>query len=138
MAKAAAGLHTPDLREDADAGPRRRAGARRRRRDDRVGAYVARRVRDLRLARALTQEELAAALGVKRESVSRYESGERAITIALLLDIAAALGEPLAAFLPPEPPAAEPLAEIVAALRGRPDLIPDLRTLLAAPRREPS
>lgn len=74
--------------------------SRRRAREAQVAGYVARRVRDIRLGRAVTQEELAGALGVKRESMSRYESGERAITIALLLDIATALGQPVTAFLP--------------------------------------
>lgn len=108
----------------------------RRQREDTVGAYVARRVRDLRLARAMTQEELAAALGVKRESMSRYESGERAITIALLLDIAAALDHPIEAFLPHAPGEQPPIAEIVAALRARPDLIPSVQDLLAVMRED--
>lgn len=122
--------------EDGRAGGK--AGGRRREREAAVERHVARRVRELRQARSLTQEGLAAALGVKRESISRYESGDRAITIALLLDIAAALDQPVAAFLPPEPPAADPLAEIVAALRGRPELVADVAALLAAPRPEPS
>jgi transcriptional regulator with XRE-family HTH domain len=109
------------------------AALRRRPRDPLVAGYVARRVRDLRLARLVTQEELAATLGVKRESLSRYESGERAISIALLLDIAAALEQPVAAFLPPAA-GGQPegqIAEIVAALQGRPDLIPSVQDLLA-------
>jgi transcriptional regulator with XRE-family HTH domain len=110
------------------------AALRRRPRDQQVVGHVARRVRDLRLARAVTQEELAAYLGVKRESMSRYESGERAISIAMLLDIAEALEQPVSAFLPG--PAAGPqpaqLAEIVAALRAQPDLIPSVQDLLAA------
>jgi transcriptional regulator with XRE-family HTH domain len=90
-------------------------------------------VRDLRLARLMTQEELASRLGVKRESMSRYEGGARAISIALLLDIAAALGHPVAAFLPlsaAAPPEGQ-IVEIVAALRARPDLIPSVQDLLA-------
>jgi transcriptional regulator with XRE-family HTH domain len=104
--------------------------------DRRVAGYVARRVRDLRLARLVTQEELAASIGVKRESLSRYESGERAISIALLLDIAAALEQPVSAFLPPAAGQDDQLAEIAAALRARPDLIPSVRNLLTAPREE--
>jgi len=80
------------------------AAAPRRRREAEVGAYVASRLRELRQARAMTQGELAALLGVKRESISRYESGARAVTVALLLDIAIALGQPLEAFLPPARP----------------------------------
>lgn len=115
------------------------ASSRRRLRDAEVASRVARRVRDLRLARAVTQEELAAVLGVKRESLSRYESGERAITIALLLDIAAALEQPITAFLPGgeahmAPPG--PADEVAAVLRERPDLIPSVLDLLAALREE--
>lgn len=106
--------------------------AMRRQREERVASHVAQRVRRLRLAQAMTQEELAAALGVKRESVSRYESGERTITIALLLDIAAAFGLPVSAFLPLAQLEDSSLAQIVAALHARPDLIPSVQDLLAA------
>lgn len=102
-------------------------------REGEVARHVARRVRDLRLQSAVTQEELAEALGVKRESMSRYESGERAITIALLLDIAAALGRPISALLPDgDPPTGDATDAIVATLRARPDLIPSVQDLLAA------
>lgn len=114
------------------------ATSRRRQREAEVEGQVARRVRDLRLARAVTQEELAAIIGVKRESMSRYESGERAITIALLLDIAAALEQPITAFLPGREAGAPPdaAAEVAAALRERPDLIPSVLDLLAVLREE--
>jgi transcriptional regulator with XRE-family HTH domain len=83
----------------------------------------------------MTQEELAANIGVKRESMSRYESGERTISIALLLDIAVALEQPVIAFLPK--PATDtsidtPLTEIIATLHERQDLIPSVQDLLAA------
>lgn len=115
--------------------------SRRRQREEEVGLQVARRVRDLRLARAVTQEELAVVLGVKRESMSRYESGERAITIALLLDIAMALEQPVTAFLPggeASSTAHDQVAEVTAALQARPDLIPSVLDLLAVLREEPT
>lgn len=115
--------------------------SRRRARKAQVETYVARRVRDLRLGRAVTQEELALVLGVKRESMSRYESGERAITIALLLEIAAALEQPVTAFLPIAPgdsPLPAPLNAIVMALRAHPDLIPSVQDLIAAMCEAPS
>lgn len=114
--------------------------SRRRRREEEVGLQIARRVRDLRLARAVTQEELAAVLGVKRESMSRYESGERAITIALLIDIAAALEQPVTTFLPSSEGNGVThgaLDEVTAALQERPDLIPSVLDLLAVLREEP-
>lgn len=97
-------------------------------RDQQVAHYVARRVRELRLASLITQDALAAQVGVRRESLSRYEGGERAITIGLLLDIATALGQPLTSFLPSVP--GDPLAEIVAILHAHPDLAPSVMDLL--------
>ncbi|NTW02540.1 MAG: helix-turn-helix transcriptional regulator [Oscillochloris sp.] len=99
-------------------------------RDQQVAHYVARRVRELRLANLITQEELAAQLGVRRESLSRYEGGERAISIALLLDIARALGQPVSAFLPPLP--GDPMTEIATILHTRPDLAASVMDLLCA------
>lgn len=107
--------------------------SRRRSRERQIAGYVAQRVRELRLAGLVTQAELATSVGVKRESISRYEGGERAISTALLLDIAAALGQPLAAFLPPADSQAEgPIAKIIESLRERPELIPSVQDLLAA------
>ncbi len=114
--------------------------SRRHARESEVGAYVSRRVRDLRLACAMTQEDLAGILGVKRESLSRYERGERTITIALLLDIAMALGQPVTALLPSTPgdcPLPTALTAISATLDERPDLIPHVHALLAALSEQP-
>lgn len=105
----------------------------RRGRDAEALRKVARRVRDLRLALAVTQEELATAIGVKRESMSRYENGERAITIPLLIDIAAALGQPVTALLPEaatEGGQPDEIAQVTAILQERPDLLPSVLDLL--------
>lgn len=94
----------------------------RRARERRLSLMVARRLRALRQARGLTQDELAAGLGVRRESLSRYEHGERAISLALLLDMAEALDCSMFDLLPvsQEPP--EPtLATIITLLQERPD-----------------
>lgn len=56
---------------------------------------VARRLRHGRLAKKLSQEQLAEALGVSTESVSRYECGKLAISLELLSRAGRALGIPL-------------------------------------------
>lgn len=56
---------------------------------------VARRLRHGRLAKKLSQEQLAEALGVSTESVSRYECGKLAISLELLSRASRVLGLPL-------------------------------------------
>ncbi|NJM06803.1 helix-turn-helix transcriptional regulator [Candidatus Gracilibacteria bacterium] len=116
-------------------------GHTRRWRDVDVEREIAHRVREVRLARAVTQEELATVLGVRRESMSRYESGERAISLVLLLDIAAALEQPITAFLPGHTTTTMPdtdLARVMTLLEARPDLIPSVLDLLAVLHEEAS
>jgi transcriptional regulator with XRE-family HTH domain len=52
------------------------------------------RVRDLRQARGLSQEELAESAGVHRTYVSSLERGQRNVGLDNILAIAAALGVP--------------------------------------------
>ena len=56
---------------------------------------LGRRVRLLRLAAELTQEELGEAAGISRSFVSLIEHGARGVDVVRLLRIAAALGLPL-------------------------------------------
>ena len=51
------------------------------------------RVRGMRLARDLTQAELAAAIGVSRQTVVAIEAGDYAPSVYLALAVAAVLGE---------------------------------------------
>ena len=53
---------------------------------------VGRNVRDLRIARGMTQAALAARVYLARTSVSRLENGQRAVTVPELATIAASLG----------------------------------------------
>lgn len=49
-------------------------------------------VMELRKRALMTQEELAAALGIKRTTLSHYETGRRRIPVSLLPEIRDALG----------------------------------------------
>jgi len=54
-------------------------------------------IRQMRLKKGLTQEELGESLNVKKSTISRWESGERRITLENIRNIAQALGFPLSA-----------------------------------------
>jgi transcriptional regulator with XRE-family HTH domain len=66
---------------------------------------VGRRVREARLAREMTQEDVSAASGVSVAHLSRLESGARQPSLATLLNVAAGLGVPISDLLeaPREP-----------------------------------
>lgn len=71
---------------------------------------VGRNVRDLRIARGMTQAALAARVYLARTSVSRLENGQRAVTVPELATIAASLGVDVAYLAVPsrtEAPATE-------------------------------
>jgi transcriptional regulator with XRE-family HTH domain len=112
-------------------------------------------VRQARLSRGVTQEDLAQVLGVDRVTITRYENGSRPLPLVALLQIATFLEQPVSVLLPagsqpaqPEPPAAsadrepppaisppsEPeqpaVQHIVRVLTRHPDLIPTVLDLL--------
>ena len=62
---------------------------------------VGRRVRELRTAQELSQEELAARAGLHRNYVGSVERGEREIGVTSLARLAGALGLSLAEFFEP-------------------------------------
>lgn len=67
---------------------------------------VGARIRALRTARRLTQEELAAAIGIDSKTISRAENGVYAVSVDQLARIARGLGVGPAELLPdvePEP-----------------------------------
>jgi transcriptional regulator with XRE-family HTH domain len=107
--------------------------------DARVGAAI----RAGRLRAGIKQEELAAAIGLDRTTLSRYEAGSRSVPIGALLQIAYALRAPLSELIPGArametawaapvdsgvPPA---MQEIARALSERPDRIAQVAELLA-------
>ena len=56
-------------------------------------------IRIMRQKKGLTQEELGKLLGVKKSAISRWESGERRITLENIRNISQAMDFPLGAFL---------------------------------------
>lgn len=57
-----------------------------------VNAHVGRRLRELRVAKGLTQAELGERLGVTQQAVANYEAGNDRLTAARLYQAAKALG----------------------------------------------
>lgn len=99
--------------------------------DARVGALI----RAERIGAGLKQEDLAAAIGIDRTTLSRYEAGSRSIPIGVLIQIAYVLRAPLSALVPgarpmeqawgaasaPLPPEVDSIARMIA---QRPELTP--------------
>jgi DNA-binding XRE family transcriptional regulator len=63
--------------------------------------YLSFKLKQLRQAAGLTQEELARKVGVNRVSLARFESGARSPSWATVLDLADALGVTVEAFVEP-------------------------------------
>jgi transcriptional regulator with XRE-family HTH domain len=59
---------------------------------------IARRVRDLRLERGISQHQLARALDVSFQQIQKYERGQNRITAGRLIDLARAFNVPIMAF----------------------------------------
>lgn len=102
--------------------------------DSTIGAVL----KEQRLMLNVRQEELAQALGVTRATITRYETGQRRITVAALLEIANALGVPASSLLPrihqrnEQAPTGDPvMLRVLAALGERPDLLPTVEDLIA-------
>jgi len=64
---------------------------------------VARRLARLRRLRHLSQQEVGAALGVDRGTVSRWERGEIAVSLERLAQLSIVYDVPLASLLEPRP-----------------------------------
>ena len=108
-----------------------------------ASAAIGAAVRAARMARAVTQDDLALLLKVDRVTISRYESGKRTIPAPALVQIAAYLDLPLDVLTgqlrqriePVSPPAHstpedEALQTVVRVLQQRPDLVPTVLDLL--------
>ena len=109
--------------------------------DATINEAVGRAVRTQRLNLGITQQQLADALGMAKSVLSRYESGERRWTIALLLRAAHALHQPLTALVPQDVIVAPPPSEstslftseidhIALVLHSQPHLVPTVASLL--------
>jgi transcriptional regulator with XRE-family HTH domain len=113
-------------------------------REDQIYREIGSRVRAIRLASGISQEELATRLGVDRVTLSRYESGRRTLPLATLVLAAQELRRPLTDFWPSPsgtqaspatvPSALSPsgLTELVDELTRHPELIPSVWGFLAA------
>lgn len=77
--------------------------------DDDLENAIGARIRQLRIARGLTLDELALASGVSRAMISRIERAEASPTASLLARLCAALGLSLSAFFAEEERAVSPL-----------------------------
>ncbi|MGA1803048.1 helix-turn-helix domain-containing protein [Rhizobium sp. HT1-10] len=77
---------------------------------DELDIAIGTRLRNLRITRSLTLDELAAEAGVSRAMISRIERAEASPTAALLARLCAALGLSLSAFFADEGGAASPLS----------------------------
>jgi transcriptional regulator with XRE-family HTH domain len=97
-----------------------------------LDATIGTAIRDARFSRGLTQDDLAARLGVTRATVASYETGRRKIPAGTLIQIAHLCGKPLTFFDAQQQPAAAPspgpqhaaVAAIVNTLQAHPEFTP--------------
>lgn len=92
-------------------------------------------IREARLSRGVTQDDLARLLGVDRTMVSRYERGLRTLSAPALLHIFRYLQYPLSKLdshtsAAPQAEIAPPVQKIVQMLSQRPDLVPTVEDVL--------
>jgi transcriptional regulator with XRE-family HTH domain len=76
-----------------------------------LDATIGTAIRDARFSRGLTQDDLAARLGVTRATIASYETGRRKIPAGTLIQIAHLCGKPLTFFDAQQQPAAAPSPE---------------------------
>ncbi len=105
-----------------------------------LNAHICAAARERRLDMGVLQAQLAAHLGMAESTFSRYESGQRSMSAALLCMIAAYLRQPLTSFLPPDltlsPPSdarsslSPPVQQVTALLQAHPELLPPVLGLI--------
>lgn len=109
-----------------------------------IEAAVRGRIRELRIARGLTQEQLCERAGISIDAITRIESGSRTPTLSTLASIARALGVELSELVrtePPPPPTLPPAVErVVMALAQQPSEVQEaaekiVRVLVSLSRR---
>lgn len=97
----------------------------RRSRPKAIEAVVRARLRELRAARGLTQEQLCEAAGVSVDAVNRIENGTRIPTLATLASLARALGVEVVDLVRtealPAPRFKPPVQRLVTMLAAEPD-----------------
>lgn len=115
-------------------------GAVGREREARLNAQICAAVREQRLNMGVLQAQVAAHVGLAESTFSRYESGQRTLSAAMLCMIAGYLGQPISAFLPsdlnlPAPSTSReapsrPIQQVTDLLERRPDLLPSVLSLV--------
>jgi len=113
-----------------------------------LNAYICAAVREQRLTLGVLQAKVAAELDLAESTYSRYETGQRVLSAAMLCMIAVQLRQPLTAFVPPTLAAALPssakdvashpnasaaapaLGRILQTLERHPELIESVEALL--------
>ena len=88
------------------------------------------RIREFRVQAGMSQEKLSQALGLTFQQIQKYERGSNRVSAGRLVQIAAAVGQPVAAFFEPAP---EPLAAHTAGDRESLEMV---RAFQALPTRE--
>jgi transcriptional regulator with XRE-family HTH domain len=109
-------------------------------REAEINAQICAAARERRLDLGVLQAQLAAHLGMAESTFSRYESGQRTMSAALLCMIAAYLRQPLTAFLPHDlaiPVGLEiqgnlssPVRQVADVLEAHPELLPPVIGLI--------
>lgn len=66
-----------------------------------LNKFVGNKIRQFRENKRISQEILAAELNTTRQTVSRYENGERKVSQDVLYELAGIFNQPIDAFFPP-------------------------------------
>lgn len=92
-------------------------------RADDTDAFVGQRLRELRTAAGLSQDDIAKAVGVTFQQVQKYENGGNRIAAGRLFQFSAALGVPVATFFPDQATADELVSSLTAEVQRLRDCI---------------
>lgn len=84
--------------------------------DKKLARQIGAAIRSRRKEKGWTQAQLAEAVGVEKESVSRFENGAISPSVGRLLQLADALSSPISAFLCPIPDEIDAQAAALATL----------------------
>jgi transcriptional regulator with XRE-family HTH domain len=105
-----------------------------------LAQQIGARIRQARLQRVITQEELAQSIGIERSTLAKYERGQRSMNAEVLVQIARLLNVPASRLLgeqlpvemvrDPEIDRLEDVQAVVRILDQRPDWVPQVRALL--------
>ena len=78
--------------------------------DEGIDIHIGQRLRGLRVARGLSQADVAAKVNLSFQQIQKYESGKSRVTVAKLCSLAQALEIPVGFFFEDCPPSGQPVA----------------------------